>query len=111
MMQLLPEQLRERTPVIPAVRQVQVPDLIDLDRGRARTSVHAEVRKAEVFLDGPLGEAKVPALLMGQPLLKGKVRLLRTDGDGEEGPMIVDGDGPIDRCTKHVSGHTGGSTP
>ena len=29
----------------------------------------------------------------------------------EEGPMIVDGDGPIDRCTKHVSGHTGGSTP
>ena len=111
MMQLLPEHLRERTPVIPAVRQVQVPDLIHLNRWRARAGVHAQVRKAEVFLDRPLGKAKRPALLMGQPLLEGKVRLLRTDGDGEEGPMIVDGDGPIDRCTKHVSGHTGGSTP
>ena len=59
----------------------------------------------------PLIEADVVGRLMGQPLLKGKVRLLRTDGDGEEGPMVVDGDGPIDRCTKHVSGHTGGSTP
>ena len=111
MMQLLPEHLRERTPVIPAVGQVQVPDLIDFNRWRARAGVHAQVRKAEVFLDRPLGKAKRPALLMGQPLLKGKVRLLRTNGDGEEGPMIVDGDGPIDRCTKHVSGHTGGSTP
>ena len=85
MMQLLPEHLRERTPIIPAVGQVQVPDLIDLDRGRARTGVHAQVRKAEVFLDRPLGKAKRPALLMGQTLLEGKVRLLRTNGDGEEG--------------------------
>ena len=111
MMQVLTEPLREGAPLVAAVGQMQVPDLIDLDRRRARAGVHAQVRKAEVFLNGPLREAKFPSLLMGQALLERKVRLLRTDGDREEGPMIVDGDGPIDRCTKHVSGHTGGSTP
>ena len=90
---------------------MQVPDLIDLDRRRARTGVHAQIRKAEVFLDGTLGKTQVPALFMGQTLFKGKVRLLRTDGDGEEGSMVVDGDGPIDRSTEHVCGHAWGLTP